>query len=78
MPAVYGGPTRSLLQVRLGVLAFLAVAGVYVWQMTPAPRTCTDLRSTDVETNNKDGKTLSVLRLDKLNLKPGECVRIGP
>ncbi|MFN0217704.1 MAG: hypothetical protein ACKVP4_02700 [Hyphomicrobium sp.] len=70
----YGAPPPSPLYIRLGALAFLVAAGVIAWNMWPAPHDCRHVPASEIEAI--DGK--AVLRLDKLNLKPGECVTIAP
>ena len=71
----YGSPPPSPLYIRLGVLAFLATIGLWLWTKWPAPaRACREVPASELQ--DRDGKAL--LRIDKLDLKPGECLRIGP
>lgn len=70
----YGDPPPSPLYIRLGALAMLAIVALYAWHMMPAAPDCRTVHASEIEA--RDGKAL--LRLDKLDLKSGECVRIAP
>lgn len=71
----YGAPPPSPLYMRLGALAFVAVAAFAAWNMVPAaPSNCREISASDIEA--QDGK--AVLNLDKIDLKPGECLKITP
>jgi hypothetical protein len=73
----YGGPPPSPLYIGLSLLAMLLAVGLYVWQMSPVTdHDCQIIDAGDLDAVDRDGRTVSILRLDKID--PEKCVRIVP
>ena len=68
------GPLRDLPVF----LFMISVAGLLVFLMLPSapPPECREVRDVEVNTVERDGRTMSVLSLEQV--KPGECLVVRP